>query len=362
MGILVFLIATLAVFCACQLVIPVKDEQNIKFSMGSCNKFYGYEPSMIFEAIREYRPDVFVWTGDVVYADYKVLPGIWRTPKSHKIVAQKFEKAKQDPYYQAFLQTGTPVLGIWDDHDFGINNGGTEFEGKEWMRQQWLDFIDEPLSSPRRTRSGMYESYYLGRKRLVKVILLDNRYNRQKRDTFGEEQWQWLENELSNSPETKVFLLVFGIQFLVEDRYIPETVSPEDRDRLYSIINNHNVSGVILLSGDVHFGEILKLPCSRHRIGYELYEITSSGMTHSVGQQMPQGLTILNINFPDTYNIHTLPLRYVHRNFGTIEFSFNQQDPLIRLQVRAIDGSLALEKVLLLSQLTYTCIISYSKH
>eukprot|EP01017_Pseudomicrothorax_dubius_P024458 TRINITY_DN2599_c0_g1_i3.p1 TRINITY_DN2599_c0_g1~~TRINITY_DN2599_c0_g1_i3.p1 ORF type:complete len:241 (-),score=36.76 TRINITY_DN2599_c0_g1_i3:36-758(-) len=205
--------------------IPVKDENYIRFSMGSCNKLYGPEPSVIFDGIREYGPDVFVWTGDVVYADYMLLPAIWRTPSNPQVIANKFSKAKEDPSYQEFLRTGTPILGVWDDHDFGINNGGGNFEGKELMRQQWLDFLDEPLSSLRRSRSGMYESYYIGRKRRVKLILLDNRYNRQEGDSLGEEQWEWLEYELINSPQAQVFLIAAGIQFLTDDRYIFESVS-----------------------------------------------------------------------------------------------------------------------------------------
>ena len=48
------------------------------------------------------------------------------------------------------------------------------------MKKLWLDFIDEPQSSPRRSRvnDGIYTSYYLGANKRLKIILLDVRYNR----------------------------------------------------------------------------------------------------------------------------------------------------------------------------------------
>eukprot|EP01017_Pseudomicrothorax_dubius_P014580 TRINITY_DN17008_c0_g1_i1.p1 TRINITY_DN17008_c0_g1~~TRINITY_DN17008_c0_g1_i1.p1 ORF type:complete len:170 (-),score=0.15 TRINITY_DN17008_c0_g1_i1:57-566(-) len=95
-----------------------------------------------------------------------------------------------------------------------------------------------------------------------------------------------------------------------------------------------------------------RLPCSQDRIGYELYELTSSGLTHTVADQLPNVQSFLDVLVPDTYNLYVSPYRYVHKNFGSVEIDFNKKDPIIRLQVRAIDGSLAVEKVFRLSQIT----------
>ena len=42
------------------------------------------------------------------------------------------------------------VVGVWDDHDYGINNGDKHFEHKEAFRDKFLDYIDEPPDSERR--------------------------------------------------------------------------------------------------------------------------------------------------------------------------------------------------------------------
>jgi hypothetical protein len=41
------------------------------------------------------------------------------------------------------------VIGTWDDHDFGLNDAGKELEGKQTSQKLMLDFLDEPLDSPR---------------------------------------------------------------------------------------------------------------------------------------------------------------------------------------------------------------------
>jgi alkaline phosphatase D len=43
------------------------------------------------------------------------------------------------------------MIGIWDDHDFGTNNGGKEFSRKAAYREMFLDFLGEPThGTPRR--------------------------------------------------------------------------------------------------------------------------------------------------------------------------------------------------------------------
>lgn len=51
--------------------------------------------------------------------------------------------------YASFVNR-TPIIGIWDDHDYGINDGGNEFSNREASQEVFLDFIGEPKDSPRR--------------------------------------------------------------------------------------------------------------------------------------------------------------------------------------------------------------------
>lgn len=53
---------------------------------------------------------------------------------------------------------GTQIIGIWDDHDYGINNGDMTYYNKNLTRRLFLDFIEEPEQSPRRKdiNEGIY--------------------------------------------------------------------------------------------------------------------------------------------------------------------------------------------------------------
>lgn len=41
------------------------------------------------------------------------------------------------------------VIGTWDDHDYGLNDAGKEFMGKNMTQKLLMDFLDEPEDSPR---------------------------------------------------------------------------------------------------------------------------------------------------------------------------------------------------------------------
>lgn len=69
------------------------------------------------------------------------------------------------------------IYGVWDDHDSGINDGGKHNPIKNEVRQMFLDAMDEPKDSKRRSQDGgMYTSFFLDSEKKIKMILLDNRY------------------------------------------------------------------------------------------------------------------------------------------------------------------------------------------
>ena len=64
--------------------------------------------------------------------------------------------------FYARLRTAIPVVGIWDDHDYGVNDGDWRNPFRADQKQLYLDYLEEPASSERRTRgieSGIYQYY-----------------------------------------------------------------------------------------------------------------------------------------------------------------------------------------------------------
>eukprot|EP01116_Phalansterium_solitarium_P009924 TRINITY_DN24274_c0_g1_i1.p1 TRINITY_DN24274_c0_g1~~TRINITY_DN24274_c0_g1_i1.p1 ORF type:complete len:408 (-),score=71.52 TRINITY_DN24274_c0_g1_i1:20-1243(-) len=268
-------------------IVPLKGS-DFKFAQavtrivfGSCNK--DDRPQPLWDPIAAFKPDVFIWLGDVIYGDTLKFP-LRITPNSAEYIRAKFERQKLLPAYQQIVSS-THVIGTWDDHDFGLNNAGRDWALKEQTRQMFLDFVDEPPAGPRRSRDGVYGAYEFGVPgKKVKVILLDARYNRddpsvESGDMLGEAQWRWLESELASN-DAQVLLLGSGTQVLPPDKTIQEkwSVFPASRQRLFDLLARYNPPNLVILSGDIHYGEFSRLNCPSNR---SVLEVTSSGLTHS---------------------------------------------------------------------------------
>ena len=95
-------------------------------------------------------------------------------------------------------------------------------------------------------------------------------------DILGsEEQWRWLEGELTNS-SAAAHLIVSSVQVLTSSPIFESWGHfPHSRTRLLSLLEHARPAGALLLSGDVHFAEL----SGGRRAG--LLEATSSGLTHS---------------------------------------------------------------------------------
>lgn len=225
----------------------------------------------MWPVISEHQPDLFIWLGDIVYADTD------DSVKMQNIYAQQ----KSKPNYAQFILR-TPVIGIWDDHDYGKNDGGKEWHFKDKSKEHLLRFLDVPVDAPVRSRKGAYQSYTFGSEpRKVKILLLDTRYFRdpidnKKRsgDILGEEQWRWLEQELE-SPDVALFIIGSGIQVLpIDHRFEKWQNFSQSRHRLLKLLPPNS----IILSGDRHIGEISQV---ENEVGHTLTEVTSSGLTHA---------------------------------------------------------------------------------
>lgn len=249
-------------------------------AFGSCNRQDAPQP--LWKSIVADQPDLWMWMGDNIYGDSPVMDTL----------RAKYARQNANPDYQA-LKSSTPIIGIWDDHDYGINDGGKYFAQKKESRDLMFEFLGVPAGAPERSREGAYASHTFGEgENLVKVILLDARYFRdtlerinrvyqinKSGEVLGADQWKWLENELKSS-KAKINLIISGIQMLpTEHAYEKWANFPHEREKLLSLIASSGAKTPILLSGDRHIAEIMKLQDARFPKG--LYEITSSGLTHT---------------------------------------------------------------------------------
>ncbi|XP_021835921.2 uncharacterized protein [Spinacia oleracea] len=351
-----------------------------RIAFGSCS--HQTNPQIIWNAINKFNPQLFIWLGDNIYGDNK-RPfrlfgkqrtfGPWRNvprfyPSSEHEMQSKFNMAKNHPGYSR-LRNHTKVIGTWDDHDYGLNDAGKEFAAKDTNQRLLLDFLDEPLDSPRRKQAGVYTSYTFGPiGRQIKVILLDTRYYRDPLSIdgsiLGSSQWEWLEKQLYGPP-TAITIIGSSVQVLSNHSAVTSpffTVEgwgrfPKERKHLFQLINDSKRDGVLFISGDVHFAEIAQYNCAT---GYPLYDITSSGLTQSIEGVVPPSLhflvRLMAWCLPTTARVVEQNCRYKscvygQPNFGVIEVHWNSDPVFLKVEVRDINGSPVISKKILLSDI-----------
>ena len=172
----VFSMVVLASLC-----LSVSGASKFRLAFGSC--FFHkviYLDSYIFGELAKFKPDAFVWLGDATYTDtYAFDQGNYHLEENVETIEANFADAKSNSDYQKLLKNTKRVYGTWDDHDYGLDNAGKDNPRKDLMRKLFLDFLDEPADSIRRSRKdGIYQSYFLDREKKIKLILLDNRYSK----------------------------------------------------------------------------------------------------------------------------------------------------------------------------------------
>lgn len=338
---------------------PALDRSLTRIAFGSCAKQSKEQP--IWDAVLATQPDLFVFLGDNIYGDTRDMDEL----------RGKYSQLAAKPGFKK-LRASTPLLAVWDDHDYGENDAGADYPMKDQSRQIFLDFWREPADSPRRSRNGIYASYLFGpEQRRVQVILPDLRYNRTpiarqdlggtsydeweaaKRKAggevpgpyarlpdhdatmLGERQWTWLEQQFDVPAKLRIFassLQVFA-DFPGWEAWVNYT---RDQQRLIDLIRRKQAGGVIFISGDTHYAELTRLDVN---VPYPFWELTSSGLTE-----------VWPVNVPNANRIGA-QLREV--NFGLIEIDWNSSPVQITLKACDVHGTPRIEQRLSLADLQY---------
>jgi len=313
------------VFCLSNFVSGQKPIERIAF--GSCGHQIGEQ--FIWKTVIAMNPQLWIWLGDNIYADTEDM----------ELLRRKYQQLGDNYNYQ-LLKEKCPIIATWDDHDYGVNDGGKEYPKRAESQKIFLEFFEEPSGSPRWSQEGIYTSYEYGvDDNRVRVILLDQRYHRDKPDTdgdvLGEVQWLWLENEFKNST-AKVVLVGSSFQF-VSDKHPFETWGhfSTARERMLKLIKDTGVKGVIFISGDRHYAEISKL--KRDDLPYPIHDYMCSGLTHANNVMIEK-------------NPHRMRGKtYYHRNFGMILFDWKMQ--IVTLQNRKVNQKISFELEIPFSEL-----------
>jgi alkaline phosphatase D len=313
-----------------------------RIAFGSCCHENKDQP--IWDRVNDWSPDLFIFLGDNVYGDTEDMA----------VLRSKYAKLAAKPGFRE-LTRRAQVIATWDDHDYGVNDGGSEYPKKAEAAEVFLDFWGVPANHPRRSHAGIYGAYYFGPPgRRVQVILPDNRtfrspllgYSVEPEDKgqyivnpdpaatmLGAAQWEWLEAELRQPADLRI--LASSTQVLPDAPGYEAWINFQaDHQRLMDLIDFAQVENLIIISGDTHYAELSRV---EGRVPYPLYELTASGLTE-----------VWPVFGPNRHRIAQAPLE---PNYGRISIDWTGADPSVLMEVETLSGKIAISQRVALSTL-----------
>jgi len=289
----------------------------------------------IFQSMAKKESRFMLWGGDNTYlreVDWHTESGM-RYRYSHTRKTLEMQK----------LLASMAHYAIWDDHDYGPNNHNRSFYQKDKSLEVFKAYwANKPYGQT--DHKGSYTKF---RWSDAAFFLLDNRYHRApngmaaylengrpnpEKSYFGEEQLEWLKDQLRTSKATFKFIVAGG-QFLNPlNNYEGFRDYPAEYQELTGFIRSREIPGVIFLSGDRHHTELIKLD---EQGPYPLYDFTSSPLTSSSHDEMGN----------EENNPHRVPQTLVkERNFARLSLEGDGENRKLVIEVFDVDGEKLWEK------------------
>ena len=274
--------------------------------------------------IESFAPQVLMLFGDNVYID---------DPESIIMQRYTYQRRQSRPEWR-HLTARTGVFTIWDDHDFSTNDswGGPEIDEPFWkphfafrtFRENWAN----PGYAGGDAQPGCWYSFQVGD---VDFVMLDCRYYRTnpkgpKPTMLGPVQIEWLKKTLKGLKGTfKVICSSVPWDFRTKGDSLDTWNGYQDeRELIYSFIEENKIEGVFLMSADRHRSDAWRMDRAD---GYSFYEFNSSRLTN---QHVHKEMTDAGALF--SYN--------KKQSFGLVDIDTTKADPTATYSVVSIDGEI----------------------
>ncbi|MGH1468551.1 MAG: alkaline phosphatase D family protein [Bdellovibrionales bacterium] len=248
-------------------------KESVRIGVASCMDDHIGAASKMWESYLNKFLDVNFFIGDNVYAD-RLDGGVKRVADPEQLWFRYAQTWDRLYFYHASQLS--PTYYLWDDHDYGKNDGGADYEHKEASKEIFWAF------HPGGEIEGVYKKTFGAGSVLnafdQKFLFIDGRYFREngKGVHWGEEQKNLVLAELKKS-SGEVNWLVSGDQFF--GAYHPfESFEKNNPKEFKRTLKSLKATGkkIAFVSGDRHLTEIMKI--EKKVLGYETVEITSSGI------------------------------------------------------------------------------------
>lgn len=295
----------------------VKSELNT-IALFCCN--HVLTESLSWSNIASQNPDLVIAAGNSVSS----------VKLDEKPLNQQYEKLDANDSYRS-LRAKVPFMATWDDLDYGIRFGDSNYQEKEQSRQDFTEYWDYIKSfQPKRRPQGIEHAIIFGSKgRRVQVIMLDLRFYtsswiedskgefkknwKASASLLGSKQWRWLSAELKKPAELRIIIspLQVGANNSAENRW---GLLPHQRQKLFDLIRGTAAKNTLIVSGNRHFGSFAKVDLKNYGSLYDMTVGPLSGPTAMAEK-----------------DFHYLNEPLIEQNFGLIKIDWSQRSATLQL-------------------------------
>ena len=274
--------------------LPKNHIDHLRIAFTSCSNYpFGY--FNVYKMIAQRQDlDVVLHLGDYIYeyanGTYGDGSALNRIPEPNKEITtlddyrMRYSQYRQDIDLQE-AHRQHPFITIWDDHEVANDawNGGAENHNPELGEGNWLDRraaavkayyewmpirrvdSDNPLKAYRKFRFGnlldlmMLDTRLYGRDQQV-ANALDPKLNDPDRKLLGDEQSEWLLENLQDSQEDSIKWRMLGQQVMFGQLVVSGQIFnvdqwdgyPASRQKVLNHLKDNNIDNTIILTGDIH--------------------------------------------------------------------------------------------------------------
>lgn len=278
------------------------------------------EPSS-WENLSKTHPDLIVFAGNTVHS----------VRLDEKPLHRQYQKLDQNPAYRVLRET-TPILATWDDLDYGLRFGDSNYPDRTESRNHFLNYWAPEKIQEQRNEKGVEDAVIVGPKgQRIQIIMLDVRFYASawkeapgKPQTFeknwspsasllGGPQWQWLSKQLKKPAEFRIIVspLQVGANTSAPNRW---GLLPLQRQQLFDTIRNANAKNTIILSGNRNFGSFAKVDLKNFG---PLYDMTVGPLNGPTS--------------PPEEDFHYIGKPLQESNFGLLEMDWKKRKAVLRL-------------------------------
>ena len=219
----------------------------------------------IFEKILQFKPDLVIWAGNTAHlrkSDASSINGYYK----------RYSHARSNINPKAFLAE-IPNLGIWSSNDYGPKNSGNEMSLKNEALEAFSLFW--PKANSVKHQEALCYSHKYSDVELFFIDVQSQRDSFQKKESFpsilGEEQINWLKNNIINSDAT--FKIIVSGAPILNPETSPKNFSfaKKEKEELLDFFKLHDIKGLFFVSGGSYKGELTRIVHSSY---YSFYDLT----------------------------------------------------------------------------------------